>query len=716
MNKIINQLAEEFKIRKNQVESTVALIDEGNTIPFIARYRKEVTGNLDDVVLRELDERLSYLRNLEKRREEVLRLIEEQGKLTKELKGKIEKAIMLQEIEDLYLPYRPKRKTRGIVAREKGLEPLANIIYLQLNSEEDILKESLKYINEQYDIKTGEEALKGAMDIVAEDISENAEYRKKIRSITFQWGMITSNISKKAPKEVTEFEMYYDFSEKVEKIANHRVLAINRGEKKNVLNVKIEVDEKRIMDYMNKQLLTQRCNTWIQEAIKDAYKRLIFPSIEREIRSQLTEVAEKEAIKVFAANLKNYLLQPPVTDKVVMGFDPAYRTGCKIAVVNQWGDLLDTTTVYPTQPQNKSVEAKKTLLALVNKHNINIISIGNGTASRESENFVAEFIKEYNLKVEYIVVNEAGASVYSASKLANEEFPEINVSLRGAISIARRLQDPLAELVKIDAKHIGVGQYQHDVNQKELQKSLDGVIEDVVNNVGVDINTASVALLSNIAGLNKVTAQNIVEYRREIGTFKNRREIKKVKKIGDKAFEQSAGFLRIPKGNNPLDNTAVHPESYMSAEKLLNHFGYNINDINTKTKSISESLTKANINELGEILDVGKHTLHDIIKEIQKPGRDPREEFEKPIFKTEVMEIKDLREGMILAGTVRNVIDFGAFVDIGVHQDGLVHISHLSDRYIKNPMEVVAVGDIVKVKVIGVDVERNRISLSMKEV
>lgn len=715
MNKIIEQITKEFNIKRNQVETTIHLIDEGNTIPFIARYRKEATGNLDDVTLRELDERLMYLRHLEKRKEEVLRSIENQGKLTDGLTKKIEMAGILQEVEDLYLPYKQKRKTRAVIARELGLEPLATLIRLQISTDEEILQEGKKYIDLEKKIETGEDAVIKAMDIIAEDISDEAEYRKKIREFVFEYGFLTSTYSKKSQEEITEFEMYYDFSEKVNKIANHRVLATNRGEKKGILNVKVQMDEERILQYLNSKLLNEHTNQFMIDAIKDSYKRLIFPSIEREIRSTLTEVAEKEAIKVFATNLKNYLLQPPVKGRVVLGFDPAFRTGCKLAVVDEFGELLDTATIYPTAPENKIEESEKTLLRLVKNHAITLIAIGNGTASRESEIIVADFIKKNNLKVEYLVVNEAGASVYSASKLANEEFPDINVSLRGAISIARRLQDPLAELVKIDPKHIGVGQYQHDVNQKELQKSLDGVIEDVVNSVGVDINTASVSLLKNISGLNNTTAQNIIEYRRENGPFTNRATIKKVKKIGDKAFEQAAGFLRISEGENPLDNTAVHPESYEDAIRLLDHFNYKIEDIRTKYSEIGKAFSKVNIEQFSNDLSIGKLTLVDILKEIQKPGRDPRDEFDRPIFKTEVMEVKDLKEGMVLTGTVRNVIDFGAFVDIGVHQDGLVHISQLSDKFVRNPMDVVAVGDIVKVRVIGVDVERGRISLSMKE-
>ncbi|MFZ7120554.1 MAG: Tex family protein [Eubacteriaceae bacterium] len=716
MNKIINKLTEEFNLKKSQVESTIKLIDEGNTIPFIARYRKEVTGNLDDVVLRELDERLLYLRNLEKRKEEVVRIIDEQGKLSDELKNKINDAKILQEVEDLYLPYKQKRKTRGVIARERGLQSLATLIYMQMSTEEEIRKQAQKYLDSEKGLDNVEDCINGAMDIIAEDISDNADYRKRIREIVVNFGMITSNLSKKVEEEISEFEMYYSFLEKVNKIANHRILAINRGEKKKTLNVKIEIEEQKILSYLNNCIIRDNGNCFIYEVVKDAYKRLIFPSIERDIRSSLTEKAEKEATKVFATNLKNYLLQPPVKERVVLGFDPAYRTGCKIAVVDGYGDLLDTKTIYPTPPENKVEESKKIILKLISKHNIDIIAIGNGTASRESENFIGDIIKDEKLKVEYLVVNEAGASVYSASKLANEEFPEINVSIRGAISIARRLQDPLAELVKIDPKHIGVGQYQHDVNQKELKKALDGVIEDVVNSVGVDINTASMALLKNISGLNKTTAQNIIEYRRENGAFVNRKQIKKVKKIGDKAFEQCAGFLRISQGENPLDNTSVHPESYEATEKLLKFYNYDFEDILIKNKEIKELFNKIDYIKLMDELEIGEHTLKDIVKEILKPGRDPRDEFEKPVFRTEVMEIKDLKAGMVLTGTIRNVIDFGAFVDIGVHQDGLVHISQLSERFIKNPMDIVSIGDIVKVKVIAVDVERNRISLSMRDI
>lgn len=715
MSNIINKLSQEFNLPTNQVENTIKLIDEGNTIPFIARYRKEATGNLDDVLLRDLDERLFYLRNLEKRKEEVLRIVEGQGKLTEKLKKDIDKALILQEVEDLYLPFKQKRKTRGVIAREKGLEPLAAYIFEQKHSENEILTEALNYLDEEKEIVSPQEAIEKAMDIMAEDISDQAVYRKAVREMVREYGMITSSRSKKSEEEITDFEMYYDFSEKVDKILNHRVLAINRGEKKDILSAKIEMDEARSISYLNRMILKEKPNIFVEDAIKDAYKRLIYPSIEREIRSSLTEIAEKEAIKVFATNLKNYLLQPPVKGRVVMGFDPAFRTGCKIAVVDEFGDLLDTVTIYPTEPEKKIIESERILLDLVKKHKITLIAIGNGTASRESELFIADFIKKAKLDIEYLVVNEAGASVYSASKLAAEEFPSINVSLRGAISIARRLQDPLAELVKIDPKHIGVGQYQHDVNQKELNESLDDVIEDVVNTVGVDINSASVSLLKYVSGLNKSTAQNIVDYRREEGPFTSRNTIKKVKKIGDKAFEQAAGFLRISEGDNPLDNTSVHPESYDDAKRLLSYFDLSLIDIKTRSSEVANKLNGVDLDRLSDELGIGKLTLADIIKEIQKPGRDPRDEFEKPIFKTEVMEIKDLKEGMMLTGTVRNVIDFGAFIDIGVHQDGLVHISHLSNKFVKNPMEVVSVGDIVKVKVIGVDIQRNRISLSMKE-
>ncbi|HAE61694.1 MAG TPA: RNA-binding transcriptional accessory protein [Eubacteriaceae bacterium] len=713
---IINRLADEFSIKTSQVKTVMDLVDEGNTIPFIARYRKEATGNLDDVLLRELNERLSYLRNLEKRKEEVLRLIDEQGKLTSELKKSIESARVLQEVEDLYLPYKQKRKTRASIAREKGLEPLAAFI-LMAKDDLQVDQKSIEFVDPEKDVKTAEDAVKGAMDILAEDVSDNAKFRKKIREMYLSEGIIQASKAKSDDEKSADFEMYFDFVEGVSKIANHRVLAINRGEKKKYLNVKVACDEDKMVAYLNGNVGNpkgERC-AYLKDAIRDGLKRLIMPSIEREVRNTLTEKADKSAIKVFSVNLKKYLMQPPVRGKTVMGFDPAFRTGCKITVVDPYGNLLAWETVYPTAPQNKVAEAKKTLLDMIEKYSVDIIAIGNGTASRESEIIVGEMIKEFGLKIEYIVVNEAGASVYSASAIGNEEFPQLNVSLRGAVSIARRLQDPLAELVKIDPKHIGVGQYQHDVDQKELAKALDGVIEDAVNAVGVDVNTASAYLLTHISGLNKTTAGNIIEYRRENGPFKDRKEILKVKKIGGKAFEQCAGFLRISDGKNPLDNSALHPESYDVAKEILSSIGYGVMDFAEKHREIAKKLESFDVDKGAEKFEIGKITLEDIIKELKKPGRDPREGFQKPVFKSEVMDITHLKPGMVLSGTVRNVIDFGVFVDIGVHQDGLVHISQLSDSYVKNPMDVVSVGDIVSVRVMDVDLKRNRISLSMRK-
>ncbi|MFZ5354315.1 MAG: Tex family protein [Bacillota bacterium] len=711
---IITKLAKELSVKPWQVENTVKLIDDGNTIPFIARYRKELTGELSDTVLRELGERLTYLRNLENRKEEVKRHIEEQGKLTDELKAAIEKAEVLQEVEDLYRPYRPKKRTRATIAKEKGLEPLAELIWKQEKSDKSIYEIAESYINTELNVETAQDAVNGALDIIAEMISDNADFRKEIRSLTFRNGTV---ISKGNTEEKSEYQMYYDFSEPVYKIALHRVLAINRGENEKFLNVKIDAPTDRIITYLSNNVIVVHSpyRELLETAVKDAYSRLIAPSIEREIRNELTEKAEEQAIKVFSANLKNLLLQPPIKNKTVMGFDPAYRTGCKIAVVDETGKLLETTTVYPTPPQNQVEEAKKKLKELINKYNIEIISLGNGTASRESEKICAEIIKEINKTLHYIVVNEAGASVYSASELAAQEYPDINVSLRGAISIARRLQDPLAELVKIDPKSIGVGQYQHDVSQKKLSEALAGVVEDCVNSVGVDLNTASPSLLQYISGINSAIAKNIVAYREENGKFKSRSELKKVKKLGDKAFEQCAGFLRIPESSNILDNTSVHPESYKVASILLEKTGHGLKNINTKEMHvIMHEIANTNVEKLAEELGIGVPTLKDIIKELQKPGRDPRDEMPKPIFMSDVLEIKDLRPGMILTGTVRNVIDFGAFIDIGVHQDGLVHISELADRFVKRPLDVVQVGDIVKVKVLDVDIDRNRISLSMK--
>ncbi|HHV28436.1 Tex family protein [Acetivibrio mesophilus] len=717
MSDIISTLIKEFNLKPFQVENTVKLIDSGNTIPFIARYRKEMTGELNDQVLRELHERLVYLRNLEARREEVRRLIEEQGKLTEEITASLEKAASLREIEDIYRPYRPKRRTRATIAKEKGLEPLAEVLMaqeLKTGSVEDIAR---PFINPEKEVNTAEEAINGAMDIIAEDISDNAQIRSAVRDVFMRHGVV---VSKQKKEEDSVYRMYYDFSEPVAKIASHRVLAINRGEKEEFLQVKIEVPEERIIEHLKSKLIKKPLSItseYVEKALTDSYERLIFPSVEREIRNELTETAQEQAMKVFAANLKNLLLQPPVKGRTVLGLDPAYRTGCKIAVVDDTGKVLDTTVIYPTPPQNKIEEAKKVMKYLIEKHSVDIVSIGNGTASKESEIFVAELLKEIDRKVYYMVVSEAGASVYSASKLGAEEFPDFDVALRSAVSIARRLQDPLAELVKIDPKAIGVGQYQHDMNQKRLGETLGGVVEDCVNSVGVDLNTASPSLLSYISGVNSVIAKNIVEYREANGKFKKRNELKKVKKLGDKTFEQCAGFLRIPDGDNVLDNTSVHPESYEAARKLLDIMGYSVEDVKERRLAgLKAEVEKKGISKIAEEIGVGTPTLIDIIKELLKPGRDPRDELPKPILLTDVLHLEDLRPGMVLTGTVRNVADFGAFVDIGVHQDGLVHISELSDKYVRNPMDVVSVGDIVKVKILDVDVERKRISMSMKDV
>lgn len=715
MEKIFKKIAEELKIRDSQVEATVKLIDEGNTIPFIARYRKEVTGNLSDETLRDLGERLTYLRNLEKRKEEIIRLIDEQGKLTDELTIKIAGTMVLSELEDIYRPYKPKKRTRATIAKEKGLEPLANIIYLQMEKR-PIIEIAKEFINEEKDVKTEEDAIAGALDIIAENIADDADYRKRIKSYCFREAVITSKASK---EEKSPYEMYYDFKEPILRIPSHRILAINRGEKEEFLKVKVEKPEDKILDYLRKQIIQDnksQFNELLSNAILDSYKRLIEPSIEREIRSDLTERSEEKAIKVFGKNAKQLLLQPPIKDMTVMGFDPAYRTGCKIAVIDKTGKLLDTVTVYPTEPQNDVEGAKKTLKALIEKYNVNMIAIGNGTASRESEIFVSNMIKEIDKEIYYAIVSEAGASVYSASKLATEEYPDINVSLRGAISIARRLQDPLSELVKIDPKAIGVGQYQHDVNQKKLSESLTGVVEDAVNSVGVDVNTATPSLLSYVSGINGTIAKNIVKYRDEHGELKSRKELLKVPKLGPAAFEQCAGFIRIFNGKNPLEVTAVHPESYEVAEKLLTKLGYSVDSLTKKEElsNLRKDLAKVDIVKMSDELGIGGLTLKDIIDELSKPGRDPREEMPKPILRSDVLKFEDLREGMELTGTVRNVIDFGAFIDIGVKHDGLVHISEMADRFIKNPSEVVSVGDIVKVKVIGIDNEKQKVSLSMK--
>lgn len=718
MGNMVKQLAGELGIKEWQVENTIALIDEGNTIPFIARYRKERTGELDDTVLRKFGERLQYLRNLESRKQEVIRLIDEQGKLTEELRQKIEAAEILTEVEDLYRPYKPKKRTRATIAKEKGLEPLADIVLAQNIFEGSMKDIAAQFVDEEKGVSNTEEAIQGAMDIIAEIISDNAEYRKFIRDISYREGMIISKGTKTGEK--SPYEMYYDFNELVRKIAPHRILAINRGEKEEYLSVKIEAPADQILSRLNSMVLKEKesiTTQYVRMAAEDAYKRLIAPSIERELRSDLTDKGEEQAIKVFAANLHSLLMQSPVKGRVVLGFDPGFRTGCKVAVVDDTGKLLDTVTVYNTAPQNDVEGAKKKLKGLISKHDVDIISLGNGTASRESEQMIAELLSEVDKKIYYVIVSEAGASVYSASELAAKEYPDINVSLRGAISIARRLQDPLAELVKIDPKSIGVGQYQHDVTPKRLDESLKGVVEDAVNSVGVDLNTASPSLLQYISGINSAVAKNIVEYRGEKGKFTSRHELLKVKRLGDKVYTQCAGFLRVLESENVLDNTSVHPESYEVAEKLLKRLGYTVEDVkNRKLNSIDSFVALIGLEKLAEELEVGVPTLRDIINELKKPGRDPREDLPKPILMSGVIEITDLKPGMIMNGTVRNVADFGAFVDIGVHQDGLVHISQLADKFVKHPLDVVKVGDIVKVKVLDVDVERKRISLTMKEV
>ena len=706
-------LKKEFNLRDEQINNTIKLIDEGNTIPFIARYRKEMTGEMSDVTLRAFYDKLIYLRNLQSRKDDVIRIIEEQGKLTSEIKVSIEKANTLQEVEDIYAPYKQKKRTRATIAKERGLEQLALDILNKNISNID--EEASKYINPEKEVNSVEDAIKGANDIIAEIVSDDAKIRKYIRELALREGVI---VTKNSNEEKSVYDMYYDYSESVKTIAPHRVLAINRGEKEDFLKVKVEINNEKVINYIINEYVNDKNlknKEVIVSAIEDPYKRLIFPSIEREIRNTLTENAQERAISVFGKNVKSLLLQAPVKDKVVMGFDPAFRTGCKIAVVDKNGKLLDTTTVYPTEPQNKVEESKKELKALIEKYNIDIIAIGNGTASRESEKFVSDMIKEIDREVQYIIVSEAGASVYSASELANEEHPDINVSLRGAISIARRLQDPLAELVKIDPKSIGVGQYQHDLNQKKLEGVLDGVVEDSVNSVGVDLNTASYSLLEHIAGISKTIAKNIVAYREENGDFTSRAQIKKVKRLGPQAFTQCAGFMRIEGAKNPLDNTGVHPESYDICKNMLDMLGYSLSDVENKNISDIDSKVEAiGIKELSDKLQVGEVTLKDIIAEIKKPGRDPREEGIKPILRTDVLKIEDITEGMILKGTVRNVVDFGAFVDIGIKNDGLVHKSEMSKGFVKDPMTVVTVGDIVDVKVIGVDMNKKRVALSMK--
>ena len=709
INEILRQ---ELNLNPEHIKNVIALIDEGNTIPFIARYRKEMTGEMSDTTLRAFYEKLTYLRNLQSRKEDVVRIIQEQGKLTEEISKNIEKAKTLQEVEDIYAPYKQKKRTRATIAKEKGLEPLA--IEILSKNIENISQEASKYINEEKDVKTTEDVLKGVNDIIAEVISDDAAIRKYIRELALKEGVLTS---KNTTEESTVYDMYYEFSELVKTIAPHRVLAVNRGEKEEFLKVKIEINNEKVINHiineyvnnnnkLNKEIITT--------AIEDSYKRLIYPSIEREIRSHLTENAQERAISVFGKNIKSLLLQSPVKNMTVMGFDPAFRTGCKIAIVDKNGKLLDFTTVYPTAPQNNVEGATKELKSLIQKYDIDIIAIGNGTASRESEQIISQMIKEIDKQVQYIIVNEAGASVYSASELANEEHPDINVSIRGAISIARRLQDPLAELVKIDPKSIGVGQYQHDLNQKRLEGVLSGVVEDSVNTVGVDLNTASYSLLEHISGISKTIAKNIVLYREENGDFTSRAQLKKVKRLGPQAFVQCAGFMRINNAKNPLDNTGVHPETYDICKKMLEELGYTLKDIENKNiDDIDEKINKIGLKSLSEKLEIGQVTLKDILAEIKKPGRDPREDGIKPILRTDVLKIDDMKEGMVLQGTIRNVVDFGAFVDIGIKNDGLVHKSKMKKGFVKDPMDVVSVGDIVDVQVVGIDLNKQKVSLSM---
>jgi len=726
MDKIVVTIAQELGVKNSQVENTIKLIDEGNTIPFIARYRKEVTGGLSDETLRDLGERLTYLRNLEQRKEEIIKSIDEQGKLTDEILQAVAIAKTLAEVEDIYRPYKQKKKTRATVAKAKGLEPLADII-LEQKETKDINEIAKQYVNidslseedkknKDKVVATAEDAIQGALDIIAETISDNAKYRKEIKKLCYREGTIVTKASK--AEEKSNYEMYYEYQEALKYIPSHRILAINRGEKEGFLKVSLDKPEEKILKYIERDILKgeTQFTQMLKDTILDSFKRLIEPSIDREIRSDLTEKAEEKAIKVFGKNSKQLLLGAPIKGKTVMGFDPAYRTGCKIAVIDETGKVLDYTTVYPTEPQNDVEGAKKELLKLIDKDKIDMIAIGNGTASRESEMFVSDMIKEASRPVHYVIVSEAGASVYSASKLATEEYPDINVSIRGAISIARRLQDPLAELVKIDPKAIGVGQYQHDVNQKKLSESLTAVVEDSVNKVGVDVNTATPSLLSYVSGINNTIAKNIVKYRDENGKLKNRKQLLKVPKLGKVAFEQCAGFLRILDGDNPLEVTAVHPESYEATEKLLETIGFDKKDLKDKEKleELRKKLKTINVEEMAKQLEIGEMTLSDIVEELSKPGRDPREDMPKPILRSDVLKLEDLKEGMVLTGTVRNVIDFGAFVDIGVKHDGLIHISEMSDKFIKNPSDLVSVGDIVKVKVIKIDKDRQKVGLSMK--
>ncbi|MDY3929215.1 MAG: Tex family protein [Clostridia bacterium] len=710
---ITKELIREFSLQEWQAVNTVKLIDDGNTIPFIARYRKEATGELSDEILRSFYERLCYLRNIEEKKAEVIRLIDEQGQLSDEITAAINNAATITEIDDIYRPFRPKRRTRATIAKEKGLEPLSKLI-LEQNKDTDIEAAACEYIDIEKGVENTEDAIAGAMDIIAEIISDNAEYRKELRDKTYRTAILVSKASK---DEDSVYGMYYDFSEPAAKIANHRILAINRGEKDGFLSVKLDADEETMSRFLKNEVITRKSpsSKYLEETCEDAYKRLIAPSVETEIRNMLTDRAQEAAIKIFSKNLNGLLLQPPIKGKTILGLDPGYRTGCKVAVVDETGKVLDTNVIYCTLEHHDKEKAKQTLKSLINKHNVDLISIGNGTASKETEIFVAQLIKETDRKIQYMIVSEAGASVYSASKLAAEEFPEYDVSLRSAVSIARRLQDPLAELVKIDPKAIGVGQYQHDMNQKKLGEALGGVVEDCVNSVGVDLNTASPSLLSYISGINSSVAKNIAAYREENGKFKNRSELLKVSKLGKKAYEQCAGFLRITDGDNVFDNTSVHPESYKAALLLLEKLGYELSDvINANISDIRERLSQTDINKLSDELKIGIPTIKDICDGLLKKGRDPREELPQPVLSSDVMDIKDLKPDMIMTGTVRNVIDFGAFIDIGVHQDGLVHISQICDRYIKHPTDVLSVGDIVKVKILDIDINKKRISLTMK--
>ncbi len=714
---IAQQLAQELGLKQWQVDNTIALIDEGNTIPFISRYRKEATGELNDEILRTFDDRLTYLRNMEERKADIKRIIEEQGKLTEELSAEIDKAQKLSELEDIYRPYRPKRRTRATVAKEKGLEPLALMLYMHTVADSTAEEAAEKFVDAEKGVETAEDALSGAMDIIAEMVSDNAEHRKAIREMTQKGGLLVSKAQN--PEEDSVYRNYYEFSEAVAKAVPHRILAIDRGESEKILSVKVEIDEEKILNYLYKKELPKEAfvgRSYVENAIEDAYDRLIKPSIEREVRGELTDNAHEQAMQIFRENLKNLLMQPPIRGQVVLGLDPGYRTGCKVGVVDSTGRVLDTGVIYITHSDAQRESAKTFLKGLIEKYNITLISIGNGTASKETEIFASKLIREMSGRdVKYIMTNEAGASVYSASKLAAEEFPDFDVTQRSAISIARRVQDPLAELVKIDPKAIGVGQYQHDMNQKRLGEVLGGVVEDCVNSVGVDINTASAPLLEYVSGISSAIAKNIVKYREEEGSFSERSQLKKVAKLGPKAYEQCAGFLRIAGGKNVFDNTAVHPESYNAAESLIAELGYTMDDVKENRLGDIDSRMKAlDLEKFAKSIEVGVPTLRDIAEEIKKPGRDPRDSVEQPLLREDVMSMEDLKPDMILTGTVRNVIDFGAFVDIGVHQDGLVHISQLSDRFVKHPMDVVSIGDIVKVKVLEVDANKKRISLTMK--